>query len=87
MISYAVLSRGALLEDADNKHYRAKHLKVISDPPMSVLADGVLLGQGSMSVHIHPRALTVMAGSELTGEITTAKLTRDNFLDSTLPLE
>jgi len=75
MISFAVLSRGALLEDADNKHYRVKHLKVISDPPMSVLADGVLLGQGPMSVHIHPRALTVMAGSELTGEVTTVKLT------------
>ena len=68
MISYAVLSRGALLEDADNKHYRAKHLKIISDPPMSILADGVLLGQGSISVHIHPRALTVMAGKDLTGQ-------------------
>ena len=68
MISYAVLSRGALLEDADNQHYRAKHLKIISDPPMSVLADGVLLGQGAFSVQIHPRALTVMAGTELTGQ-------------------
>jgi diacylglycerol kinase (ATP) len=68
MISYAVLSRGALLEDADNQHYRAKHLKIISDPPMSVLADGVLLGQGAFSVHIQPRALTVMAGRELTGQ-------------------
>jgi len=75
MISFAVLSRGALLEDADNKHYRAKHLKIISNPQMSVLADGVLLGQGSISIHIHPRALTVMAGSELTGEVTTVKLT------------
>src|SRR6185369_6928004 len=61
MISYAVLSRGALLEDADTKHYSAKHIKIVSDPPMSVLADGVLLGQGSFSLKIHQRALTVMA--------------------------
>ena len=68
MISYAVLSRGALLEDADNKHYRAKHIKIVSDPPMSILADGVLFGQGSFSLDIHPRALKVIAGKELTGE-------------------
>ena len=67
MISYAVLSRGSLLEDADNQHYHAKHLKIVSDPQMSILADGVLLGQGRLSVHIHPRALAVMAGKELTG--------------------
>jgi flagellar motor component MotA len=42
---------------------------------MPVLADGLLLGEGSLSVHIHPRALTVMAGSELTGAMATAKLT------------
>jgi len=75
MISFAMLSRGALLEDADNQHYRAKQLKIVSDPPMSVLADGVLLGQGAISIQIHPRALTVMAGSELTGEMATTKLT------------
>ncbi|HXD10546.1 MAG TPA: hypothetical protein VN653_10825 [Anaerolineales bacterium] len=69
MFSYAVLSsRESLLENADNKHYRAKYLKIVSDPPMAVLGDGVLLGQGPFSVRIHPRALAVMAGKELTGQ-------------------
>jgi hypothetical protein len=33
---------------------------------MPVLADGLLLGEGSLSVHVHPRALTVMTGAVLT---------------------
>jgi hypothetical protein len=34
---------------------------------MPVLADGILLGEGSLSVHVHPRALAVMVGAKLTG--------------------
>ena len=56
------------VEDAGIKHYRAKHVKIFSNPQMPILADGLLLGEGSLSVHIHPRALTVMAGSALTGQ-------------------
>jgi diacylglycerol kinase (ATP) len=68
MISYAVLSPRGLVEDAGHKHFRAKHVKIVSKPRMSVLADGVPLGQGSLSVHVHPRTLRVMAGNELTGQ-------------------
>jgi diacylglycerol kinase family enzyme len=68
MLSYAMLSHGGLVEDAGIKHYRAKHIKIVSNPQMPVLADGLLLDEGPLSVHIHPRALTVMSGSELTGQ-------------------
>jgi diacylglycerol kinase (ATP) len=68
MISYAILSNGGLVEDAGIKHYRAKEITIVSDPQMPVLADGTLLSQGSLSVHVHPRALKVMAGAELTGQ-------------------
>jgi diacylglycerol kinase (ATP) len=70
MISYALLSRGGLLEDEGIQHYRAKTIKIVSDPPMPVLADGTLLGPGLLSIHIHPRALRVMAGTALTGHPT-----------------
>jgi diacylglycerol kinase family enzyme len=63
----AMLSRGSPVEDSGIKHYRAKHVTIVSDPQMPVLADGTLLGQGSLSVHVHPRAVMVMAGAELTG--------------------
>ncbi len=68
MISYAMLSQIGHFEDIGIKHYRVKHVKIRSVPRMPVLADGVLLGEGSLSVHIHPRALAVMAGSVLTGQ-------------------
>ena len=67
MISYAMLSRGGLAGDAGIKHYRAKHMTIASTPPMPVLADGILLSPGSLSIHVHPRALAVMAGTQLTG--------------------
>jgi diacylglycerol kinase (ATP) len=74
----AVLSRAGLVEDAGIKHYRVKHVKIHSIPHMPVLADGTLLGEGSLSVHIHPRALTVMAGSALTGQLDTSRLADSN---------
>ena len=67
MISYAVLSRGGLDEDAGILHYRANRVRIVSKPRMPVISDGILMGRGSLSVHIHPRALAVMAGTKLTG--------------------
>jgi len=80
MISYAMLSQIGLVEDIGIKHYRVKHVKIRSIPRMPVLADGLLLGEGSLSVHIHPRALTVMAGSALTGQLATSEL-RDSKME------
>ena len=70
MLSYAMLSLGTSLEEAGIKHYRARHIKVVSNPHMPVVADGILVapGSGSISIHVEPRALTVMAGTALTGE-------------------
>ncbi len=68
MISYAMLSQIGHFEDIGIKHYRVKHVNIHSNPHMPVLADGILLGEGSISVHIHPHALAVMAGSVLTGQ-------------------
>jgi diacylglycerol kinase family enzyme len=70
MLSYATLSLGGSLNEAGIKHYRARHVKVVSNPHMPVIADGVLVapGSGSVSIHVEPRALTVMVGSTLTGE-------------------
>jgi diacylglycerol kinase (ATP) len=68
MLSYAVLSRGGLVEDVGIKHYRTKHATIVSKPRMPVLADGIVLGQGSLSVHVHARVLRVMAGKAHTGK-------------------
>jgi diacylglycerol kinase (ATP) len=68
MLSYAVLSHEGPLKEAGIQHYRAKHIRIGSNPKMPVIADGVLLGLGSLSVHVHRRALTIMAGTQLTGQ-------------------
>jgi diacylglycerol kinase (ATP) len=63
LISYAMQSTGGGAEDARIKHYRVKQLTIRSDPPMPVLADGVLLAQGSVTALVHPHALAVMVGA------------------------
>jgi diacylglycerol kinase (ATP) len=72
MLVHAVLSRGAFGKDVGVEHYRAQHVAIAANPKMSVLADGRQLGQGSFSVQVHPRALTVIAGKELTGRRATS---------------
>jgi diacylglycerol kinase (ATP) len=67
MISYAMLSQIGFGADVGIQHYRVKHARISSMPHMPVLADGIPLGEGSLSVYVHPRALAVMAGSALTG--------------------
>jgi diacylglycerol kinase (ATP) len=74
MISYAMLSQLGLGEDIGIQHYRVKNVKIRSIPHMPVLADGLLLGEGSLSVQIHPRALTVMAGSAFTRQLAISEL-------------
>jgi diacylglycerol kinase family enzyme len=63
LISYAMQSTGGGAEDARIKHYRVKQLAVESDPPMPVLADGVLLNQGRVTAVVHATALAIMTGA------------------------
>ena len=78
MISYAMLAQIGQVENIGIKHYRVKQVKIRSIPHMPILADGTLLGQGSLSVRIYPRALTIMAGSSLKGQMSTSPLTAPN---------
>jgi diacylglycerol kinase (ATP) len=63
LISYAVQSTGGAVEDARIKHFRVKRIKIYSDPPMPVLADGMPLDLGPVTALVHPRALAVMGGA------------------------
>ncbi len=68
LISYMMQALAGLTQNPGIKHYRVKHLKILSTPKMPVLADGVILGEGSASILVHPRALRVMAGSRPNGD-------------------
>ena len=63
LISYAMQSTNGAVEDTRIKHYRVKRLKIHSDPPMPVLADGMLLDPGPVTAQVHPRALAIMGGA------------------------
>jgi YegS/Rv2252/BmrU family lipid kinase len=63
LISYAMQSAGGAVEDERVKHYHVKRVDIRSDPPMPVLADGMLLEPGSVTAEVHPRALTIMGGA------------------------
>jgi len=63
LISYAMQSTSGAIEDARVKHYRVKRLKIHSDPPMPVLADGMLLDPGPVTAQVHPRAIAIMGGA------------------------
>lgn len=63
LISYAVQSTSGAVEDDRIKHYRVKRVNIHSDPPMPVLADGMLLDPGPVTAEVHPRALAIMGGA------------------------
>lgn len=63
LISYAMQSTSGAIEDTRVKHYRVKRLKIHSDPPMPVLADGMLLAPGPVTAQVHPRAIAIMGGA------------------------
>ena len=52
----------ASVPDARIQRYRAKTISITTDPAMPVMADGVLLGDGPVTVTLHPHRLRVMAG-------------------------
>jgi diacylglycerol kinase (ATP) len=62
LIEYAVQEMaGAFPDDPRIQHYRVKSVDVHTIPEMPVMADGVMLGNGSLSVTIRRHSLAVMA--------------------------
>jgi diacylglycerol kinase (ATP) len=48
--------------DARIQRFRAKTVTITTNPAMPVMADGVSLGDGAVTVMLHPQRLKVMAG-------------------------
>jgi hypothetical protein len=58
---YAKMKAGSYAGDGNVQHLQSRTLKLRSVPPMHVLADGVDLGKGTVSVRLRPEALQVIA--------------------------
>ncbi|HEX8991858.1 MAG TPA: diacylglycerol kinase family protein [Anaerolineales bacterium] len=63
LISFAVRSAAGPVIDAHVRHLRLTKVRIGSTPPMPVLADGVPLGLGPVTVQVHPRSLSVLVGA------------------------
>ena len=53
----------ATAPDARIQRFHAKTITVTTNPAMPVMADGVLLGEGAVTISVQPHRLRVMAGS------------------------
>lgn len=58
---FGKLMNEAPSEDAGIQRYRARKLKVKTSPKLEVMADGVMLGKGTVKIKLHPGALRVIA--------------------------
>jgi hypothetical protein len=56
------LTAGAVADDRI-QHYRVRRLTIASTPQMPVLADGILLDPGRVTVQVRRRSLLVIAGA------------------------
>ena len=68
----------ATAPDARIQRFQVKTITITTNPAMPVMADGVFLGEGSVTVMLHPHRLRVMAGlAEVTTTPTSAAVTEE----------
>jgi diacylglycerol kinase (ATP) len=61
LLTYAVQMSSGQVDDPRVAHYTAHHAKIHTLPAMPVMVDGMVLGDSPLRVHVHRRALAVMA--------------------------
>ena len=61
---YAAVMDGGYSGDGKVQHYQARKLKVKSSPKLDVMADGVALGRGTVTIKVRPGALRVITNEK-----------------------
>jgi len=56
-------------EDPRIQHFRVRRVDIDTQPAMSVMADGISLGEGLVRIEVQQNALTVMVGSSESNEL------------------
>lgn len=64
---YAAVMDGGYSGDRKVQHYQARKLKVKASPKMDVMADGVMLGRGTVTIKVRRGALRVITTKESPG--------------------
>lgn len=64
LIGYILAGVGSNTEeDPRIQHFRVRKVVIDTEPSMSVMADGIMLGEGSVEIEVQQHALTVMVES------------------------
>jgi YegS/Rv2252/BmrU family lipid kinase len=70
LVRHAIKGCGTDFEqDPRIQHYRARSIIIDTVPAMPIMADGVKIGDGSVKIDVHRRALSVMAPTEKTKDM------------------
>jgi diacylglycerol kinase family enzyme len=64
---YAAVMDGGYSGNGKVQHYQARKLKVKASPKLDVMADGVALGRGTVTIKVRPGALRVIAAEKNPG--------------------
>lgn len=62
-------SDNSMLEDHQIQHFRVRKVEIYTHPAMTVMADGVKLGEGLARVEVRPRALSVIIGPSVSNKV------------------
>ena len=64
---YAAIMNGGYSGDKKVQHYQARKIKIKTSPKLDVMADGVALGKGTVTIKVRPGALRVITKAENPG--------------------
>jgi diacylglycerol kinase family enzyme len=64
---YAAVMDGGYSGDGKVQHYQARKLKVKTSPKLEIMADGVALGKGTVTIKVRKGALRVIATKKKPG--------------------
>jgi diacylglycerol kinase family enzyme len=64
MAYYAAVMGGGHSSDGKVQHYQARKLKVKASPKQEVMADGVALGKGAVTIKVRRGALRIITAAE-----------------------
>jgi diacylglycerol kinase family enzyme len=65
LLGYAAAQVTGGPADRRIQHYRVHSAEISTTPPLPVLADGFLLGEGPLHIGLMRRALAMMAGNKV----------------------
>ncbi|HBR03869.1 MAG TPA: hypothetical protein DD738_14810 [Ruminiclostridium sp.] len=66
MVGYMLKVAGSNGDDSRFMNFRVRNIFIETRPPMTVMADGKILGEGSVNIEIRRRTLSVLAPDTLT---------------------